>query len=50
MPKCRCIFKHAITKEERAQAKDRLKYSREVRDTTGIMLALASLQPCPAKK
>lgn len=48
---CTCLIKHAVTADERASLTQQLKYSREVGDTTGIMLAMMALTTlCPSVK
>ncbi len=43
---CYHIIRHAITPDERKQASEALEYARQVKDSQGIMLALARLSPC----
>ena len=48
---CTCLIRHAVTTDERAEMNRQLKYSREVGDTTGIMLAMMALTTlCPSAK
>ena len=48
---CTCLIRHAVTAEERETATRELKYSREVGDTTGIMLTMMALTTiCPSAK
>ena len=48
---CTCLIRHAVTADERASVTRELKYSREVGDTTGIMLAMMALTTlCPSAK
>lgn len=48
---CTCLIRHAVTTDERAEMNRQLKYSREVGDTTGIMLSLMALTTiCPSAK
>lgn len=50
MAECHCIIRHAITPEEREEAKKALDSAREVGDSLGTMIALNALTPCPAQK
>lgn len=46
---CHCIIKHPTTEKEREQAREALKYARQVGDSLGTMLALARLTGgCPS--
>lgn len=45
---CNCWIRHAVTPEHRKQVTQLLDRSRKIGDTTGIMLSLAQLAPCPA--
>jgi hypothetical protein len=45
---CRCIIRHAITPDERAEIGKDLQYYRSIGDRRGIILSLAMLQPCPS--
>lgn len=48
---CTCLIKHAVSADERASMTRQLKYSREVGDTTGAMLAMMALTTlCPTAK
>lgn len=44
--KCRCLIKHAVTEEERKEAKLELAHARDVGCKKGIQFALARLEKC----
>jgi hypothetical protein len=47
---CHCVFRHAITPDERAAVSKELDYSRKISDLRGIQLALVRLAGyCPAR-
>ena len=47
---CHCFIRHATTPDERAAAMRHLEEARELGDTNGIIIALASLTAnCPAR-
>lgn len=43
---CRCIFKHANSSSERMLAVKKMQEANRAGDTTGVVLALASMGPC----
>jgi hypothetical protein len=47
-PKCRCLVRHAITADERAEASEKRAEAIACRDTVGIILSAAALSHCPA--
>ena len=50
MRKCNCtIIKHAVTTQEREDAKKRLDIHREAGFRHGMMVVEASLRPCPTQ-
>ena len=48
-PKCTCLIKHAITKEEQTRISTELEVARSTDDVIGVVVALAQLQECPTK-
>lgn len=50
MKSCYCFIRHAITDEERKQAKKALDIAYQLGDSTGIIIGLAALSPCPERK
>jgi hypothetical protein len=48
MRRCSCtIIKHAVTTQEREDAKKRLEIHREAGFRHGVMVVEATLRPCP---
>ncbi|HIK67145.1 MAG TPA: hypothetical protein EYF95_04180 [Flavobacteriales bacterium] len=48
---CHCFIRHATSPDEREAAAKRLKYSRSVGDTNGIIIAIAALSgDCPGRE
>ena len=46
---CICIIKHAISTEDRLEARHRLTNARVMGDSVGLMVALAQLSRCPQR-
>jgi hypothetical protein len=47
---CRCLVHHPLPGAERQAVVDRLKYSREVGDSQGTMIALMQLGQCKSRQ
>lgn len=45
---CHCLFRHAITPQERAHASKRLDEAREAGDREGMIILMMSLGKCPS--
>ena len=45
---CNCWIRHAVTPTHRKEIFSDLEYYRKVGDSTGILMAMAQLSPCPA--
>lgn len=47
---CHCLIRHAVTKEDRESAAERLTYFRSIGDSQGVLITVASLGGCPGQE